>query len=357
MVIPPRLRFVDLFRGLLMIHMALDHCSLFWNAHRFADEFWDRLPVPYDLPNFLARFTGFFVAPGFSFMAGFMVAVTDAARAGRGEPESAVRRRLLTRAGLLIAAETIFFSIAFRRWQVGVLTCLGACLFVTTFLRRAPTRWLLGAALAILALHPILLVLWTDRLDAPGIAIKLLHQAGKFGWLEVYYPIVPWIGVMLLGLVTGRGYVRRGARFWWKTAAFFAAAFLAFRLGHIGSAGRYDQVLSYSFFTWSKYPPDLPWLAASFAAIFALLAILDRWQSSPALVSAPAEFVATFGRVPFFFYLVHFAVLQVTSPREPRTLPVALAVWAALLLLLWWPCRAWFARRKRIRERIPSGAE
>jgi len=351
---PSRLRFVDLFRGLLMIHMALDHSSLFWNAHRFADEFWDHLPTPHDLPNFIARFTGFFVAPGFSFMAGFMVAVTDAGRADRGVPESTVRRRLLTRASLLIAAETIFFSLAFQRWQVGVLTCLGACLVLTTFLRRAPTRWLLGAALAILALHPILRVFWTDRLDAPGVAIKLLHQAGKFGWLEVYYPLIPWIGVMLLGVVTGRGYVRRGARFWWKTAGLFAAAFLAFRLGHVGSAGRYDGVLSTSFFTWSKYPPDLPWLAASFAAIFALLAILEKWQSSPVLASAPAEFVATFGRVPLLFYLVHFAILQLAKPREPGTLLVAIGVWAALLLLLWWPCRAWYEFRRRRRNRFQT---
>jgi uncharacterized membrane protein len=337
-----------------MIHMALDHSSLFWNADRFADEFWDHLPPPHDLPNFLARFTGFFVAPGFSFMAGFMVAVTDAARDARGEPESAVRRRLLTRAALLIAAETIFFSLAFGRWQVGVLTSLGASLFLITFIRRAPTRWLLAAALAILALHPLLRALWTGRLDAAGIAIKLLHQAGKWDRFEVYYPLVPWIGVILLGLAAGRGYVLRGARSWWTFAAIFAAAFLAVRIGHIGAAGGYDRVLSCAFFTWSKYPPDLPWLAASFAAIFALLALLERFQSSRALASAPAEFVATFGRVPFFFYLVHFAVLQVTSPREPRTLPVALAVWAALLLLLWWPCRAWHRWRAKSEVRSPK---
>src|SRR5688572_7755561 len=112
-----RLRFADLLRGLLMIHMALDHASLFWNADRFADEFWDRLPTPVDLPNFIARFTGFPVAPGFAFMAGFMVAVTSAGRAGRGTSESAINRRLLVRAALLVALELVAFSLATGKIQ------------------------------------------------------------------------------------------------------------------------------------------------------------------------------------------------------------------------------------------------
>src|SRR5690349_16495574 len=103
-----------------MVHMALDHASFFWNRDRFADEFWDALPTPVDLPNFLARFTGFPVAPGFSFMAGFMVAITDAGRASRGDAEPAIRRRLLTRAALLLAIELVGFSLAVGRIQIGV---------------------------------------------------------------------------------------------------------------------------------------------------------------------------------------------------------------------------------------------
>jgi uncharacterized membrane protein len=206
-----RLHFADLLRGLLMVHMALDHASLFWNRDRFADEFWNALPTPVDFPNFIARFTGFPVAPGFSFMAGFMVAITDAGRAARGETESAVRRRLLTRAGLLILIELVGFSLAMGHVQVGVLTCLGVCLAITTFVRRAPLRVLFPVALAILALHPLLRGLWTD---SGGVTIKLLHQAGRFPGFDVYYPLIPWIGVMLLGVAAGRRYLEKGPRDW-----------------------------------------------------------------------------------------------------------------------------------------------
>ena len=355
---PSRLRFADLLRGLLMVHMALDHASLFWNANRFADEFWGAMPPPpHDIANFLARFSGFPVAPGFSFMAGFMVAITDAGRVARGDTESSIRRRLLARAGLLIVIELVAFSLATGRVQVGVLTCLGACLAITTFVRRASLRVLAAAALAILALHPLLRVFWTDRMDVAGVAIKALHQAGKFPGFDVYYPLIPWIGVMLLGVVAGRLYLERGSRDWPRVTALFAGAFLITRFTGLGAATGFTSVDSYSFFTWSKYPPDLPWLAASFAVLFATLWGLERCQAGPVLRSAPAEFIATFGRVPLFFYVLHFAVLWSTRPRELRDLPSALAAWIAVLLLLWWPCRAWHEFQRRRRNRFQtSGA-
>ncbi len=355
-MIPPRLRFADLLRGLLMIHMALDHASLFWNNLRFADEFWDALPAPSDFPNFLARFTGFPVAPGFSFMAGFMVAVTDAGRAARGDTEPSIRRRLLRRAAFLVAIELVGFSLAMSHIQFGVLTCLGVCLAITTFVRRAPIRILAAAALAILALHPLLRALWTDRMDAAGVAIKFLHQAGKFPGFDVYYPLIPWVGVMLLGVVTGRLYVERGARGWSLAAALFAVAFLVTRFTGLGAAGDYDRVFSYAFFTWSKYPPDLPWLAASFAVLFATLAIFERWQSRAVLKSWPAEFIATFGRVPLFFYVLHFALLWATRPAGRYGLGIALGVWIAVLLVLWWPCRAWHDFQGRRRNRFQTSS-
>lgn len=332
-----------------MIHMAFDHASLFWNADRFADEFWHSLPTPADFPNFIARFSGFPVAPGFTFMAGFMVAVTDAARTERGDSESSIRRRLLLRAALLIAIELLFFTLATGRVQIGVLTSLGLCLAITTWVRRAPLKALAGAALAILALHPLLLALWSDRMDASGVAIKVLHQAGRFPGFDVYYPLIPWIGIMLLGVVAGRRYLERGPRGWLVVAGLFAAGFLITRFTGLGSAGGFDRIFSYAFFTWSKYPPDLPWLAASFAALFATLALLQRWQDRPILRSAPAEVVATFGRVPLFFYVVHFAVLWITRPHDLSTLATASLVWGVLLLLLWWPCRAWHRAKSGVR--------
>ena len=74
--------YVDVFRGLLIAHMALDHASLMFNAGRAAEELAaGAAPAFGDLLQFLTRFTGVPVAPAFFFMAGFMVAMTSTARA------------------------------------------------------------------------------------------------------------------------------------------------------------------------------------------------------------------------------------------------------------------------------------
>jgi hypothetical protein len=84
--------YVDVFRGLLIAHMALDHASLTFNAARGEEELATRAPLPpVDLLQFLTRFTGVPVAPGFCFMAGFMVALTSLARESRGVPPSESR--------------------------------------------------------------------------------------------------------------------------------------------------------------------------------------------------------------------------------------------------------------------------
>src|SRR5215208_451622 len=88
-----RQSYVDVFRGLLIAHMALDHTSLMFNAGRYGEEIAaDPAPVPPDLIQFFLRFTGVPVAPAFFFMAGFMVAMTSLARAGRGVPEHVITR-------------------------------------------------------------------------------------------------------------------------------------------------------------------------------------------------------------------------------------------------------------------------
>src|SRR5678816_2550033 len=82
---PARVAYVDVFRGLLIAHMALDHASLMFNAGRAAEELAaGPAPVFSGIFQFLTRFTGVPVAPGFFFMAGFMVALTSLARENRG---------------------------------------------------------------------------------------------------------------------------------------------------------------------------------------------------------------------------------------------------------------------------------
>ncbi|MGH8608537.1 MAG: hypothetical protein ACREX9_14340 [Gammaproteobacteria bacterium] len=60
-----------------------------------------------------------------------------------------------------------------------------------------------------------------------------------------------------------------------------------------------------------------------------------------------------FGRVPFFFYVVHFYVLGVASGilRTKMDLYGTHMVWLLLLLVMAWPC-AWYYRKKRDRPNL-----
>ena len=82
--------------------------------------------------------------------------------------------------------------------------------------------------------------------------------------------------------------------------------------------------------------------------MFASLAILSRivTDTTPSILK-PFE---VFGRVPFFFYIVHFYVLGIAAAaiRARFGLAETYAIWLLLLAAMIGPC-AWYYRKKRKR--------
>ena len=345
-----RQAYVDVFRGLLIAHMGLDHVSLMFNAGRAAEEL-AAGPAPQfgNIFQFLTRFLGVPVAPGFLFMAGFMVALTSLARENRGVTHAEVTRRLLIRGFVLIAVDTLVMGLPralMGFYSFMVLACIGVAIIVTALLRDVSSRVLVPVALGVLLLHPLLDVSW---LPLPLRAI--LYEPVREGAFRSLYPVIPWIGVLLLGFVVGRDSLQRErpAKFWAALAAISFAFFLAVRLyGGYGNAYPYSSVASVQFWEFSKYPPDLPFLAWSFGCIFVTLIVLSTVTRSgtPALLRP----FAVFGRVPFFFYIVHFYVLGLAAGilRTKFGLAETYAIWLLLLIVMIGPC-AWYYRKKRER--------
>ena len=345
-----RQAYVDLFRGLLIAHMALDHASLMFNAGRAAEELAaGPAPVFSGIFQFLTRFTGVPVAPGFFFMAGFMVALTSIAREHRGVSHADVTRRLLTRGLVLILVDALLMGLPralMGFYSFMVLTSIGVAIIVTALLRDVSSRVLVPIALGILLLHPLLDVSW---LPLPLRA--MLYEPVRSGAFRSLYPVIPWIAILLLGFVAGRDALQRErpAKFWAGLAALSFAFFFFVRLnGGYGNAYAYSSVASVGFWEFSKYPPDLPFLAWSFGCIFLALIVLAAVtrHGTPALLRP----FAIFGRVPFFFYIVHFYVLGIAAAilRAKFSLPAAYAIWLLLLFAMIAPC-AWYYRKKRER--------
>jgi uncharacterized membrane protein len=345
-----RQAYVDVFRGLLIAHMALDHASLMFNAGRAAEELAaGPAPVFDGIFQFLTRFTGVPVAPGFFFMAGFMVALTSLSREARGMTRAEVTRRLLIRGFVLILVDALVMGLPralMGFYSFMVLTSIGVAIIATALLRDVSSRILVPLALAILLLHPLLDISW---LPLPLRA--MLYEPVRTGAFRSLYPVVPWIGILLLGFVVGRDAMtrQRPAKLWAALAALSFALFIAVRLyGGYGNAYSYSSVASVAFWEFAKYPPDLPFLAWSFGCIFVSLIALAAFtrNGAPALLRP----FAIFGRVPFFFYIVHFYVLGIAAAilRTKFGLPATYIVWLILLFVMIGPC-AWYYRKKRER--------
>ncbi|MGH8235944.1 MAG: heparan-alpha-glucosaminide N-acetyltransferase domain-containing protein [Steroidobacteraceae bacterium] len=345
-----RQAYVDTFRGLLIAHMGLDHASLMFNAGRAAEELAaGPAPVFDGIFQFLTRFTGVPVAPGFFFMAGFMVALTSMARENRGVTHAEVTRRLLIRGFVLIAVDALVMGLPralMGFYSFMVLTCIGVAIIATALLRDVSSRILVPISLGILLLHPLLDVSW---LPVPLRA--MLYEPVRAGAFRSLYPVIPWIGILLLGFVVGRDSMQRERpiKLWAALAALSFAFFFAVRLyGGYGNAYAYSSVASVQFWEFSKYPPDLPFLAWSFGCIFIALSVLSAItrNGTPALLRP----FAVFGRVPFFFYIVHFYVLGIAAAilRTKFGLAETYGIWLMLLVIMIGPC-AWYYRKKRER--------
>jgi uncharacterized membrane protein len=352
-IIRQRLGYIDLFRGLLIAHMALDHSSLMFNVARPAEELArGAAPVSADLGQFLTRFTGVPVAPGFFFVAGLMVALSIAAHRRRSVPEADTNRYLLTRAAVLIAADALVMGLPralMGFYSFMVLSSVGVGVALLALLRRLPSSVLFAAACAVMLLHPLLDV------SSLGTALRaVLYEPVRDGAFRSLYPIIPWFAIMLLGFVVGRAFDLRGwpAQRWLKLASASLVLFLLTRLtGGYGNAYAYQEIMSEEFWTFAKYPPDLPFLTWSFAVNFAMLAALQLSTSTPY-----AKFLrplAVFGRVPFFFYIVHFYLLGIAAAlvRARYDLWVTYAVWILVLLVMAPLCR-WYFDMKRERPSV-----
>jgi predicted acyltransferase len=123
----------------------------------------------------------------------------------------------------------------------------------------------------------------------------------------------------------------------------------------------------------AKYPPSLQYLLMTLGPMLMVLAALDRVTQGGRL-NALGRWILVFGRAPLFFYVLHIFVIHLmavavalmshqstawllhgafwAAPNPPgygHGLPFVYAVWALLIVLLYFPC-AWFADIKARRK-------
>jgi len=377
---PPRLESVDILRGLVMIVMALDHTRDF-----FANGGFNPRDVT-DTALFLTRWVTHFCAPTFIFLAGISAFLYGAqGRNNQARSTWDVSRFLVTRGLWLVLIEfTVVrlgwsFDIHFNYFVAQVIFAIGVSMVALSTIVHLPRGAIAAIGLAMIAGHNALDGIKAEQLGAAAPLWNLLHQPGLFDIAPgvkffVLYPLVPWIGVMAAGYALGPVFTQERAARVQQLFMLGAAVTLGFVVlratnlyGDPAPWAIQDNVLAtvLSFINCEKYPPSLLYLGMTLGPALMLVAAFE-WVRGPI-----ADWIATFGRVPFFYYVVHIFLLHALAivfawatigdigwlfgplaGHKPTTygLPLAgiYAVWLAVVVALYPLCR-WFAGIKRRR--------
>jgi uncharacterized membrane protein len=199
-------------------------------------------------------------------------------------------------------------------------------------------------------------------------------QDPPIGPLVVLYSLIPWIGVMAAGYGFGAVLTLEPVR---RDRACYAiggtgiALFLLLRGFNLyGDPRPWDAASGIpapmAFINTTKYPASLSFLLMTLGPTIALMPWLERARG------AAARWLTVFGRVPFFFYLLHIPLIHALAvlvsairlgtvspwlfanhpmgnppPPEGYTWSLGLLnlVWALAIVILYFACR-WFADLK-----------
>jgi len=384
-----RIASIDLIRGAVMILMAIDHVRVF-----------SGVPAGGPTPGvFFTRWITHFCAPAFIFLAGTSIFLY-------GRKHADLSRYLLTRGAWLIFLEFTFLRVAwtfnfdFQHYEMaGVIWVIGFCMILMAGLVKLPLPVVGAIGVVIITAHNLMdshMGKLLEDLDENRLSgLWKLFYVGFFAGpiqfgpngpnLIVLYSIIPWIGVMAAGYAFGRILTLEPAqrkRLCLAIGLSAIALFLVLRGFNLygdprpwqaaahGRNGAPPMPALFAFLNTSKYPASLSFLLMTLGPIVTLIPLLER------LGGALARRIALFGRVPFFFYMLHIPLIHALAlveskirlgavspwlftnhpmgnPEPPEgyvwSLPLLYLVWAIAIVLLYFACR-WFAALKAKRS-------
>ena len=365
-----RIQSIDILRGIVIVIMALDHVRDFVAITPFAPE-----DVSQTTPVwFFTRWITHFCAPTFVFLAG-MSAFLYAQRVTKSE----LRNFLVTRGLWLIFIEltVVTFGITFQisSFYLQVIWVIGLSMIILALLTYLPRIIMIIFTIVILAGHNLL-----DSTHIDAVWWYFLHEQNWFiplGPTSAYliYPLMPWPAVMVLGFLLAELFLKEPAvrqKQFLRIGVLTILGFVILRYTNIyGDMHPWsvsERGLMYTFLDFlntSKYPPSLLFLMMTLGPSMLVLSQLEKWKGKL------AEIFLTFGRVPFFFYIIHFYLIHVGGVLitglaygdwrtiafyDPKTWPAAYTpsvllmytFWIGVIGIMYFLCK-WFMEVKKKR--------
>jgi uncharacterized membrane protein len=356
-----------------MIIMALDHTRDYFH---FGASLGDPTNLETTTPIlFFTRFITHYCAPVFIFLAG-----TSAFLYGRSKTKPHLFKFLFTRGIWLIILEIFlnnllwFFDLSYSFVLLQVIWAIGLSMVVLSFLIYLPKKALLIVGFLLVAGHNLL-----DSIIATGDSFKsilwyILHQPSgiqisESTFLYFAYPVIPWIGLIVLGYSFGSLYTRGfdiNTRKKWLLRLGLSSVILFFILrganvyGDLAPWSMQDTTTKtiLSFFKVTKYPPSLAYLLITIGPSLLFLYSIETIKNKL------TDFILVFGRVPLFYYFLHVFVIHVTAiivlillndnwrellkangnpistlTKNGYSLFIVYIVWIAIIILLYFPSK------------------
>lgn len=376
-----RIDAIDFLRGLVMVIMALDHTRDFFHTQGMTG---DPTNMATTTPLlFFTRWITHYCAPVFVFLAG-----TSAWFQSMRKSKKELSGFLIKRGLWLILVEITIVNFAFTFdpgfhfvglqtiWAIGIsMVILGLVI------------WLPFGAVAALGL---LLVLGHNALDYYEEGknnfpfwYSLLHRQGfqqldKTHFLGVLYPLLPWAGLMMMGYCFGRLFTsfdgEQRKKLLLTLGLGICVAFVLLRF--INAYGNPEPWVEQkngvfsllSFLNTHKYPPSLMYMCMTIGPAIVFLALAGNMRSWFSRI------ITVYGRVPFFYYVLHFFLIHALTtimsltrghslaegvheagggiapnfvyPGEGYSLGIVYLFWIAIVAMLYPLCK-WFSEYKR----------
>jgi uncharacterized membrane protein len=363
-----------------MIIMALDHVRHFFHHEAYFYE-------PTDLNQtsgvlFFTRWATHFCAPVFVFLAGI-----SAYLYGVNKTKNELSHYLFTRGIWLVFTEFFIiglgqtFNPTYPFFNLQVIWAIGISMIVLSMLIYLNWQILLLAAILLIFAHNLLDNFHMSGNGPLSFIWAILHEPASFRYgrflIYVQYPVLPWIGILAIGYYFGsffsKHYDSEKRMKVLILMGFIATELFLFlrTLNLYGDAAHWTNqkdglftLLSYLNVT--KYPPSLLYILLTLGPALIFLALANK------PLNLLGRKIAVFGRVPFFYYVVHIYLIHLIAMvaahfsgftwsamilsgkvnRVPQlkgfgfNLLTVYLVWILLVIMLYPLCK-WYDRYKR----------
>ena len=311
-----RIDSIDLLRGLVMIIMALDHTRDYFHSQAFIDD-----PLNLNTTTTLLFFTRWithFCAPVFVFLSGTSIYLQRLRKDKKDLSLFLIKRGFwLIFIELFVFGLILTFNVSYSTFVLQVIWAIGISMILLGVAIWLPFPVILIIGLIIVFGHNVLdyaeaahkgkFDLWWSLLHRPNPNYPLWDNHN----LMIFYPFLPWTGLMILGycfgkLFTDESIIKQRKKIITGIGLGLIIVFIILRFTNVyGDPNNWSTQKTtlhtfFSFISTHKYPPSLLFICMTIGPALLFLA----WSGN--VRNRLSKIITVYGRVPFLYYILHF---------------------------------------------------